>query len=125
MSQYQSKLSNSIDRYQQAAEELEAELVKAFHKLRRKTGKELWKPLNCLQNKEDIPSLDDVVKEIHENIESLRGFDPEEKSKRLWDRVKKGISKFVKRTLPALSNFMIATKDAQSVRESGWFNALI
>lgn len=119
MSHYESRLRNSIDKYQQAAEDLEAELVKAFHKLRKKTGKELWRPLNCLQNKDDVPKLYDVIKEINENIERLRWFDPEENSKRPWDKVKRGISKFVRNTLPALTNFMIATKDAQSVNEHG------
>ena len=97
--------------------DLEAELVKAFHKLRNKTGKEIWKPLNSLRKKDDLPKLDDVLKEVHENIERLRGFDPEKKSKHLWDKVKRGINKFAKCTLPALRNFMIATKDAQSVSE--------
>jgi hypothetical protein len=119
MSQDQSKLSNSIDQYQQAAEDLEAELVKAFHKLKNKTGKEPWKPLNSLRNKDDVPKLDDVVKDVHENIERLRGFDPEKKSNRLWDKVKRGINKFVRYTHPGLMNFMITTKDAQSVSEHG------
>ena len=122
MSEYQSKLSNSIDQYQQAAEDLEAELVKAFHKLRRKTGQELWKPPNCLQSKDDVPRLDDVIKEVHDNIERLRGSDSEKTSTHLWDKFKRSLSKFVKQTLPALTNFMIATKDAaaQSVSEHGW-----
>lgn len=119
MSQDQSRLTISIDQYQQTAEEMEAELVKAFHKLKKKTGKEVWKPLDSLQSKDDIPKLDDVIKEVHENIERLRGFDQEKKSKRVWDKVQRGISKFVRRTLPALTNFMIATKDAQSVSEHG------
>jgi hypothetical protein len=120
MSQHQSNLSHSIDQYQQAAEDLEAELVKAFHKLRKKTGRELWKPLNSLQSKDDVPILVDVVKELHENIEKLREFNYEENSKRLWDKVKRGINKFVKCTAPALTNFMIATKDAQSVSEHAY-----
>jgi hypothetical protein len=81
MSQARSKLTNSIDQYQQTAEDLEAELVKAFHKLKKRTGKELWKPLSSLQNKHDAPKLNDVVKEVHENIERLRGFDHEKKER--------------------------------------------
>jgi hypothetical protein len=119
MSQDQSKLRNSINQYQLTAEDLEAELVKAFHKLRNKTGKELWKPLNSLRTKDDVPNLDNVVNEVHENIERLHGFDPEKKSKCLYDKVKRGINKFVKCTFPALKNFMIATKNAQSVSEHG------
>jgi hypothetical protein len=118
MSQDQSKLTHSIDQYQQAAEDLEAELVKAFHKLSKKTGMN-WTPPNPLQSKDDVPTLDDVVKDVHEKVEKLRKFDHEEKSERLWDKVKSGINKFVKRTLPALTNFMIATKGVQSVSEHG------
>ena len=116
MSQDQSKLIHSIEQYQQTAKGLEAELVKAFRKLgKKKTGTELWKPLSSLQSKDHVPKLDDVIKEVHEKVEKLREFDHEEKSKRLWDKVKRGINKFVKCTLPALTNVMIATKDAQSV----------
>lgn len=117
MSQDQTKLSNSIDQYQQAAVELKAELMKAFHKLRNRTGKELWKSLNSLQSKDDIPKLDVVLKDVHENIKRLRAFYPEEKSKRLWDKFKRAINKFVKYTLPALTNFMVTTKDLQTVSE--------
>jgi len=117
MSQDQSTLSYSIGQYQHTAEDLEAELVKAFHKLSKKTGMKLWKPLSSLQSKDDVPKLDDVVKEVHENVEKLRKFDDKEKIKSRWDKVKGGISKFVKCTLPALKNFIIATKDAQSVIE--------
>ena len=119
MSQDQSKLNNSIEQYQGTAEELEAELVKAFHKLRKKTNKEIWKPLASLESKDDVPRLDDVVREIHENIDRLQEFNPEEMNKSFWDKVKRSIRKFVKCTFPALTNFMIATKDAQSVSEHG------
>jgi hypothetical protein len=117
MLQDQSKLSYSIDQYQLTAEDLEAELVKAFHKLSKKTGMKLWKPLNSLQSKDDVPKLDDVVKEVHENVEKLRKFDDKEKSNSRWDKVKGGISKFVKCTLPALKNFLMATTGAESVSE--------
>jgi hypothetical protein len=43
MLQHQSKLCNSIDQYQQAAEDLEAELVKTFHELSKKNGMRPWK----------------------------------------------------------------------------------
>jgi hypothetical protein len=119
MSQDRSKLSDSIKQYQQSAEDLEAELVKAFHKLSKKIGREVWKPSGSLQCKDDVPRLDHVIKEVHENIEKLREFDHEEKSKRLWDKVKRGINKFIKCTLPALKNLIIATKGAQSVSEHG------
>lgn len=117
MSQDQSKLSHSIDQYQQAAEDLDAELYKAFQKLSRKTGTKLWKPSQSLQREDDVPKLDDAVKEIYEKLEELREFDHEQKSKYLWNKVKRGINKFVKCTIPALKNFMIATKDLQSVSE--------
>jgi septal ring factor EnvC (AmiA/AmiB activator) len=116
MAQNQSKRRNSITEYQKTAKSLEAELVKAFEKLNKRIDKELWKPLN---SKDDIPKLDDVIKEIHENIERLHALDPEEKSKSLYDKVKRGINQFVKWTLPALKNFIIATENAQSVSKHG------
>jgi hypothetical protein len=119
MSQDQSRLSLSIEQYQQAADDLEAELVKAFHKLSKKTGMKIWKPLNSLQSQDDIPKLDNIIKEVQEKVEKLREFDHDEKSKRLWDKVKRGFNKCVKCTYPALKNFMTATKDAQSVSEPG------
>ena len=114
-SQDQSKLSHSINRYQQTAKDLEDELVQAFKKLRKKTGIKIWEPLKPLQTKDDVPNLNDIVKDVHENIEKLRKLNYEEKSKGLWGKFKRGIGKFVGYTLPALSNFIIATKDAQSV----------
>jgi len=118
MSQDQPKLTVSINEYRETAEDLEAELVKAFQKLRQKTNKEPWKPLHSLRSKDDVPKLDDVIKEVHETVEKLRhAFDPQTKSKRTWDKVKSGFTKFVQGTTPALKNFMIATKDAQSVSE--------
>jgi hypothetical protein len=119
MSQDTSRLTDSIDQYVQTAEDLEAELVKAFHKPSKKTGKTLWKPLKSLQNKDDIPKLDDIVKEVHENVEKLREFDREGKSKHPWDTLKRGFNKFVRSTFPALKNFIIATKNAQSVSTHG------
>ena len=121
MSRGQPRLTVSINEYQETAEDLEAELVKAFHKLRQKTNKEPWKPLQSLRSKDDVPKLNDVIKEVHENIEKLsHAFDPQTKSKGRWDKVKSGINKFVQGTIPALRNFMIATKDAQSVSEHRW-----
>jgi len=115
ISQYQSKLGHSISQYQQTAKDLEAELVSAFHTLSKKTGMKLWEPLKSLQNKDDIPKLNDIINDAHENIEKLRNFNYEGKSKPQWEKVKRGINKFVNYTLPALSNFLIATKDTQSV----------
>jgi hypothetical protein len=66
-----------------------------------------------LRSKDDFPKIVDVVKEVHENIEKLREFDPEEKSKCLWVKVKRGINKFMRCTHQGLTNFMIATKDVQ------------
>ena len=105
MSRDQSKLSYSIDQYQQAAKDLETKLVKAFHKLSKKTGRKPWTSLNFLQSKDDVPKLDDVDKEVHENVEKLREFYHEGKSKCLWDQVKTGINKFVKCTLLVFDEF--------------------
>ena len=111
----QSQLHRSIDQYQNAAKGLQNELVKAFDKLSKKADIKPWKPLNSLEL-ENIPRLDDVLRELHENIEKLGQFDHKEKTKGLvWDKAKRGINKFVEWTLPALTNFMVATKDAQSV----------
>jgi len=111
----------SINEYQETAEVLEAELVKAFDKLRQKTSKEPWKPLRSLRTKDDVPKLEDVIKDVYENIEKLsRAFDSQTKNKHLWDKVKSGINKFVQWTIPALRNFMIATKDAQTVSEHAY-----
>ena len=118
MSQDQPKLTASIKEYQETAKALEAELVKAFRKLRQNTSKEPWKLLHSLQSKYDVPKLDDVIKEVYQNIEKLScAFDSQTKSKCPWDKVKSGINKFVEWTIPALRNFMIATRDAQSVSE--------
>jgi len=56
--------------------------VKAFHKPKKKSGKEVWTPPNPL-SENSVPKLEDVVKEVHENIKKLSdAFDPESKSKR-------------------------------------------
>jgi predicted RNase H-like nuclease (RuvC/YqgF family) len=113
MSQDESKLHNAVKKYQKAAENLEKELRKRFKK---KPDKELWKPLDSLKSRHDIPKLDDAAKELHKNIDKLRGFGAEE-SKSQWDKLRGILNKFVKGTLPALTNFLIATKDAQAVSE--------
>jgi hypothetical protein len=121
MPQDQPRLTHSIKQYQHTAKELNAELIKAFNKFSKKTGTKPLKPLlNSLQSKHDVPKLDDIIKEIYENVEKLRGLDRKEeekkkKSKHPWDKFKDGISKFVKCTFPALTSFLTATKDAQSV----------
>ena len=117
ISQDQSNFHKSINQYYDFAVDLKAELVKAFHWLRNKTGKEFWKPLDSLQLKDDIPKLDGVIKKVYKNIENLCVFDPNEKSKHLLNKLKRSVDKFVKYILPAWKNFMIATKSIQSVSE--------
>jgi hypothetical protein len=115
MSEDQSKLRDAVERYKLAAESLEDELIQVFNAHRRKTREKLWEPLNSIQSEEDIPTLDEVVKEVGENIDRLAGFQQKKENRSTWDKIKSGLGKFAKCTVPVLTNFMIATKDAQQV----------